>query len=110
MADPKPLSRAQLAKFLPDHESIRRFEQMSAIVQQLAPDVINELNIAVANADSKAVLAIGLALSQDFISDEKASLALSLIDGITKDIQYHPQFIQDRIAEKSNRVLTWLSM
>lgn len=37
MADPKALSRDQLAKFLPDNEAIRRFERLFAVAGDLLP-------------------------------------------------------------------------
>lgn len=37
MADPKTLSRDQLAKFLPDNEAIRRFERLFAMAGDLLP-------------------------------------------------------------------------
>lgn len=87
----KPLTRAQLAKFLPDQESIRRFEQIDAVVEATASGSVSELLLLIASADSKAISAIGIALQA--LGEPKA-----------------PPFVQDRTIEKSNRVLTWLSM
>lgn len=62
MADPKPLSREQLAKFLPDNDSIRRFERMFQQAGELLPaDVATlfrlsqEASIDAGLANSKAV-------------------------------------------------------
>ena len=57
--EPLRLTRDQLAKFLPDHESIRRFEKLFSIVQTIAPDVINEVSNAAENAGSRATQALG---------------------------------------------------
>lgn len=43
MADPKPLSRDQLAKFLPDNEAIRRFERLFAMAGDLLPSDVATL-------------------------------------------------------------------
>lgn len=43
MADPKPLSREQLAKFLPDNEAIRRFERLFAQAGDLLPSDVETL-------------------------------------------------------------------
>ncbi len=40
MAGPKPLTRDQLAKFLPDQEAIRRFEQLFQVAAVDSPDQI----------------------------------------------------------------------
>ena len=43
MADPKPLSREQLAKFLPNNEAIRRFERLFAQAGDLLPTDVETL-------------------------------------------------------------------
>jgi hypothetical protein len=52
----RKLTRDQLAKFLPDHESIKVFEQITANSGELLPDQIDQLaldtGIAQANATS----------------------------------------------------------
>ena len=111
MADPKPLSRAQLAKFLPDQESIRRFEKMFEIAAELTPDSVNELFSMIASADSKAVTALGIALQalheSTLASDAKSNMALGMIESLRNEAS-SPPFVQDRTFEKSNRVLAWL--
>ena len=57
--EPLRLTRDQLAKFLPDHEAIRRFEKLFSIVETVAPDVINEVGNAAENAGSRATQALG---------------------------------------------------
>lgn len=61
MGAPKPLTRDQLAKFLPDQEAIRRFEQLFQIAGTETPDQIvilfrlaQEIAIDAANAQAVA--------------------------------------------------------
>lgn len=84
------LTRAQLAAFLKDHESIKQFEKLFTIANNISDNVVEEIGIQAANADAKANMAISLILADD--------------------PPYQPQFIQDTTFEKSTRVLTWLSM
>ena len=62
MADPKPLTRDQLAKFLPDNEAIRRFERLFAMAGDLLPSDVarlyrlsQEASIDAGIANTKAV-------------------------------------------------------
>jgi enamine deaminase RidA (YjgF/YER057c/UK114 family) len=48
------LTRDQLASFLQDHEQIKQFENLFAVVDTIAPDVINEVNIAAGTAQATA--------------------------------------------------------
>ena len=57
MADPKSLTRKELAKFLPDQRSIRAFEQLFDVV----PSEILEVVLSAGIADSKATNAIAVA-------------------------------------------------
>lgn len=43
MATEKPITRNQLAKFLPDHETIKAFERLLRVTADLSPDQINNL-------------------------------------------------------------------
>lgn len=52
------LTRAQLAAFLNDHQAIKQFEQLFKTVDALAPDFVNEVNIAAENAGSRAQQAL----------------------------------------------------
>ena len=65
MATQKPLTRDQLAKFLPDHEAIKAFERLFQIVENLTPSdiailtrLIQEAGIEAGVADNKGDLAI----------------------------------------------------
>lgn len=78
-ADPKPLTRDQLAKFLPDAEAIKRFERLFAVAGDLTPTDVatlyrltQEASIDAGIADSKANEALD-ALNR--IADSLALLA-----------------------------------
>ena len=65
MATQKPLTRDQLAKFLPDHEAIKAFERLFQIVENLSPSdiailtrMIEETGIEAGVADNKGDRAI----------------------------------------------------
>jgi len=108
---PLRLTREQLAQFLPDHESIRRFEQLFAVVETVAPDVINEVSIAADGAAAAAAQALGQVLqaAQDAAidsseADRKASQALDslsriadALDVLTQGPQPQPVVIPDII-------------
>jgi hypothetical protein len=64
-ADPKPLTRDQLAKFLPDQEAIKRFERLFAVAGDLTPTDVatlyrltQEASVDAGIADLKAVEAL----------------------------------------------------
>ena len=109
----KPLTRAQLAKFLPDQESIRRFEQIDAAVETIAAGEVSELLLLIASADSKSISALGIALQamhdSALANEAKANQALGMIDALRNESSA-PQPVHDRTIEKSTRVLQWLSM
>lgn len=66
------LSRDQLATFLTDQQQIRQFELLFATVDQIAPDVVNEVSIAATTALSTAneALAQISALAKDSAVDD----------------------------------------
>lgn len=86
MADPKPLSRDQLAKFLPDQEAIRRFERLFVVAGDLNP------------ADIATLFRLSQEASID--ANSAAAAARQAIDTLT---------VTARRA-KSSEVLLWLSM
>lgn len=53
------LTRDQLASFLKDFEQIKQFEKLFATVDAIAPDFVNEVFTLAANADAKAIQALG---------------------------------------------------
>ena len=76
------LTRDQLATFLKDHEQIKQFENLFAVADAIAPDVVQEVNIAAGTAQATANDALGqiAALAQemavsDSVSDVKATQA-----------------------------------
>lgn len=80
------LTRDQLATFLQDHEQIKQFENLFAVADAIAPDVVTEVNIAAGTAQATANDALGqiAALAQemavsDAVSDVKATQALDQI-------------------------------
>lgn len=80
------LTRDQLATFLKDHEQIKQFENLFAVADAIAPDVVTEVNIAAGTAQATAndALAQIAALAQemavsDSVSDVKATQALDQI-------------------------------
>ena len=75
MADPRPLTRDQLAKFLPDAEAIKRFERLFSVAGDLTPTDVatlyrltQEASVEAGIADSKAsryIQIIGRTISSD---------------------------------------------
>lgn len=89
---PLKLTREQLAEFLPDHQMIRTFENLFAIVEPLAPDTIQDITILAGQADNKAIQALqSLAqIAQDAAvnagaADDKAIQALQAIAQLAQD-------------------------
>lgn len=54
----RKLTRDQLAKFLPDHESIKTFEQITANSGELLPDQIEQLTLDAGIAQANATAAL----------------------------------------------------
>ncbi len=52
------LSRNQLAAFLKDHESIRQFERLFSIANDIGPDGLNEVQVEAGTANAKAEAAL----------------------------------------------------
>lgn len=80
------LTRDQLATFLKDHEQIKQFENLFAVADAIAPDVVQEVNIAAGTAQATANDALGqiAALAQemavsDAVTDVRATQALDQI-------------------------------
>lgn len=101
MADPRPLTRDVLAKFLPDPESIRRFERLFYVVSELTPAeiaklfvMIQEASIDAGTAQSTAQSALdqlGSAIQDAAINalsaDDKAVQALDLLAQISRSLE-----------------------
>lgn len=94
MADPKPLTRDQLAKFLPDAEAIKRFERLFQVAGDLTP----------------ADVAILYRLSQEASLDANTAIAtanqaLSLLGPIVQDAAVNA----GAADEKAVQALDWLN-
>lgn len=92
LTPPLKLTRDQLASFLQDHEQIRQFENLFAIVQAIAPDLVQASLIAAGNAQASAneALAQILTLANDAAinagnADQKSIDALAQIVSLAKD-------------------------
>lgn len=90
---PLRLNRDQLAKFLPDHESIRQFENLFQIAERIAPNVPDELETEAGSAATQANNAIAFLtkLAQDVavtqsVIDAKAGQALSTAEQAKRDL------------------------
>lgn len=75
MADPKPLTRDQLAKFLPDQEAIKRFERLFAVAGDLTPTDVATLYRLTQEASTDAGIA-----------DSKANEALDALNRIAASL------------------------
>lgn len=101
MADPRPLTRDQLAKFLPDAEAIKRFERLFAVAGDLTPTDVatlyrltQEASVDANNAGSKAQMAVDTLAQviQDAAvnfgtADSKATQALDVLSSIAKSLE-----------------------
>ena len=74
-ADPKPLTRDQLAKFLPDAEAIKRFERLFAVAGDLTPTDVATLY----RLTQEAFIDAGIA-------DAKANEALNVLNCIADSL------------------------
>lgn len=83
------LTRDQLASFLQDHEQIKQFERLFALVNELQPTTLNDLAIAAGNAEQKAIEALDLIASfaqtstiDTAVADQKGTQALTALNRI----------------------------
>ena len=53
MADPKRIKREQLVKFLPDHETIKTFEQLFEYVTETLPTILLEIQYVEISVNSR---------------------------------------------------------
>lgn len=93
MADPKPLTRDQLAKFLPDHEAVRRFERLFAVAGELTPTDVSTLY----RLSQEASIDAGVAAS-------KAQSALDSLTAIAQDLAITAGF-ESKATEALDAVL-----
>lgn len=129
MARTLKLTREQLARFLPDAESIKQFEKLFSVVDEINIDVVAEAATLAGNADNKAIQALGLiaAISQEIYvnnasSDAKINEYLGLITSIAQNMAVDIAIADRKSTEaidasnsalrkaKFNGVLTWLTI
>lgn len=92
---PLGLTRDQLATFLKDHEQIKAFENLFAIVEDIAPDVVQQAIIAAGNAQAGTAQALGalteiaqgLAI-QASAAETKAQQALDALAAVRQQVDY----------------------
>ena len=90
---PLGLTRDQLALFLKDHEQIKAFENLFAIVEDIAPDVVQQAIIAAGSAQAGTAQALGalteiaqsLAVSQA-ATEAKAQQALDTLARLEQEV------------------------
>ena len=92
---PLGLTRDQLAAFLKDHEQIKAFENLFAIVEDIAPDVVQQAIIAAGSAQAGTAQALGalteiaqgLAI-QAAAAETKAQQALDALAAVRQQVDY----------------------
>ena len=92
---PLGLTRDQLAAFLKDHEQIKAFENLFAVVEDIAPDVVQQAIIAAGNAQAGTAQALGalteiaqgLAI-QASAAETKAQQALDALAAVRQQVDY----------------------
>lgn len=92
---PLGLTRDQLATFLKDHEQIKAFENLFAVVEDIAPDVVQQAIIAAGNAQAGTAQALGalteiaqgLAI-QASAAETKAQQALDALAAVRQQVDY----------------------
>jgi hypothetical protein len=101
MADPKPLSRDQLAEFLKNHEVLKRFERLFIVAGELTPaeiarlvSLLQEASINAGTADAKAQSSLDFlsALTQDLginiaAADLKAGEAIDALHRVAQSLE-----------------------
>ena len=91
---PLGLTRDQLALFLKDHEQIKAFENLFAIVEDIAPDVVQQAIIAAGSAQAGTAQALGA------LTEIAQSLHLSV-----KTVSSHKSRIQEKLGLSSTAAL-----
>jgi hypothetical protein len=88
------LTRDQLAQFLTDQQQIRQFELLFATVDEIAPDVVNEVKLEAGTAQATAneALAQLAYIAQELavncaLAENKANQALALLDNMNKAVE-----------------------
>jgi hypothetical protein len=88
------LTRDQLSSFLTDQQQIRQFELLFQTVDEIAPDVVNEVSTAAESARAAASQALSMLASltqaasvDSAIAENKANQALELIASLNKAVE-----------------------
>ncbi len=104
------LTRDQLATFLGNHELIKQFENLFAVADAIAPDVVQEVNIAAGTAQATANDALDqiVRLAQDSAinssaADQKAVQALDTLDRIANALE---MLATAPVIQNNNSVVT----
>jgi hypothetical protein len=107
------LTRDQLAAFLTDQQQIRQFELLFAVVDQIAPDVVNEVSLAAGSAQASAneALALIASLAQDTAVDDaainaKVQTALDSLSEVVKRLQAFELLPAAPVIQNNNSVVT----
>lgn len=101
------LTRDQLASFLTDQQQIRQFELLFATVDQIAPDVVNEVSIAAGSAQATANEALAQLTS---IEDAVQSLATApAIENNNSTVTDYIDLNSAPVVNKARR-LSWSSV
>ena len=109
------LTRDQLAAFLKDHQSIKQFELLFSTVDAIAPDFVNEINIAAENAGSRAQQALDtlqriadalelLALSPTALASFEEAIGMTTIEALQADNLAPPVQIGTLGQQQADRV------
>jgi hypothetical protein len=85
MINPLPPTRAELAQFLPDHASIRAFEQLFKVAGELTPNEIAQLGVLIQEATLQADSAGAQAAAANGALDRIAG-ALELLATAPRDV------------------------
>jgi len=104
------LTRDQLATFLKNHEQIKQFEQLFAVADAIAPDVVNEVRIEAGTAQATANDALSqiIQLAQDAAinsssADQKAVQALDTLGRIANALE---MLTTAPVIQNNNSVVT----
>ena len=89
------LTRDQLATFLKDHEQIKAFENLFQIVEEIAPDLVQQAILAAASAQAGTAQAIGALTEiaqglavQASAAEVKAQQALDALAAVRQQVDY----------------------
>lgn len=88
------INREQLAKFLPDPETIKQFERLFAVAETIAPNVPQELDIeaglGISQAENVAALVVQLTQyvsTTNAVLDAKANEAIAAAQQLKRDLE-----------------------